>query len=258
MTAKMFGCFRILVTCLLLISLLVPGFAEEPVKTIYTKVCKLVRCRVRLPENYDPEKKYPLLIGLHGNGGSSAGFIRLWDRFKERGFIYAAPEGAYPKPGRAGSGGEHYSWEIQVKDEKLWVRGDAMTVNSILEVANDLSRRYNIDKTYLLGFSQGAAYAYITGLKHAGVFHGIIAIGGRFPPVNKSYSVISEQDIKNNKHLRIFISHGKQDRALSFKAAPQAKKKFESYGYNVTFHSFEGGHIIPVPVLEKIKNWITQ
>jgi len=47
--------------------------------TIYFKSSSLFKCKIKLPDNYNKNKKYPLLIGLHGGNGSPEQFITIWD-----------------------------------------------------------------------------------------------------------------------------------------------------------------------------------
>ena len=45
--------------------------------TVYIKASKLIKCRIQQPKNFNSKKRYTLLIGLHGNGGSADEFIQL-------------------------------------------------------------------------------------------------------------------------------------------------------------------------------------
>jgi predicted esterase len=228
-------------------------------KTVYIKASKLVKCRVKLPAKYKAGKSYPLLIGLHGNGGCADDFITLYQFFDNQDFIFAAPEGPYPKyPRYLGTSGEQFSWEILVPDEELWRRGDPLSVEYIQSVVEEITRLYSINDVYLMGFSQGAAYSYITGIKHPDVFKGIICLSGRFPATEKSYSLISEEDIAESKILKVFMAHGTKDSLADYKHTVQAKAKLESYGYDVTYHQFDGGHTITPSVVNEIEHWMRE
>ena len=81
-----------------------------------------------------------------------------------------------------------------------------------------------------------------------------MCIGGALPDPTKSYSVISLDDIKNAKDLRVFIANGKQDR--SYSEGIKASDTLKSHGYAVSFFGYEGGHVIPPVVLEQAVLWM--
>jgi len=224
--------------------------------TIYIKASKLIKCRIQLPKNYNPQKSYTLLIGLHGNGGRADDFIQLWNGFKNQDFIFAAPQGPYRKHKRPDTKNEQYSWDIDVQDKELWKRGDPLSEEYILENANHISKQYNIKNTYLLGFSQGAAYAYLTGIKHPDLFKGIICFAGKIPETDKSYSILSKDDIKQGNKLKVFIAHGTRDSAIKHQVSLNSKSILEKYGYDVEFSSFSGGHTIPPEILQQAEQWM--
>jgi predicted peptidase len=68
--------FCILTTTLFLIIYSSLAFAQTPQnqkesnETFYFKSSALFRCVIQLPNNYNPDKSYPLVIGLHGGSGS--------------------------------------------------------------------------------------------------------------------------------------------------------------------------------------------
>ncbi|MCP4213260.1 MAG: hypothetical protein GY765_01330 [bacterium] len=224
-------------------------------QTIYVTTQKLTRCRIHLPENYDPSKSYPLLIALHGYGSSSEDIITLINYFKTRDFIYAAPEGTYMLTGTE-SNYRQFSWGVPLRDENLWLKGDTLVVQSIRETLSEISTRYKINKTYIMGFSQGVAFAYLTALKYPGLFSGLAAIAGHLPSTDKSYSVISEGDIKKAAALKIFIGHSKEDRQVKYSLSTEARKKLEAYGYGVTFCDYEGGHKVTPFLIHKVEKWM--
>lgn len=225
-------------------------------QVLFVPACKLVKCHVRVPRDFDPQKETVLVVGLHGNGGKAEQFVKLWDRMEHRDFVFAVPEGAYPKPSTAGGLGGGFSWEIQIRDEELWRRGDPLTIAYIADVVGYLSSGMKIKEVYLLGFSQGAAYAYLTGISKPDLFDGIICFGGRLPSLSTSYSVCSEEDLKKAHDLGVFIGHGTGDRAIGIQAGLDAKSVLEAAGYDVVFRRFDGGHEIPAEVLNAALSWM--
>ena len=193
---------------------------------------------------------------MHGNGGSAENFISYADFLIDTDVIFAVPQGAYVKTQSNAKLSAQYSWEIQVPDEELWKQGDPYTEQQILNTVNYFKQNFKVNKVYLMGFSQGAAYTYLTGLKNPEVFEGIICISGRLPETDKSYSVITEEQILSGNKLKVFIAHGNEDTVIPSTYAKDAKKRLKKAGYNITFYSYNAGHKITEELLSVIKNWI--
>ncbi len=230
------------------------GFGD----VVYIKAAKLIQCRIQLPDNFDPQREYPLLIALHGNGGNAENMIRLWQEFKAHDFIFAAPEGAYQVgPGSANRYGS-YSWEIRTKDERLWRRGDPLSLAYIQEVADYLAKNFRVKGVFLLGFSQGVAYAYATAILNPQGFRGVIAFAGVLPVTDLPYSLLTEEQIAAASNIPVFIAHGTGDKAIDYDLALEAKERLENFGYDVTFKSFMDGHVIDAAVLRKAEKWMLE
>ena len=225
-------------------------------ETEYIEATKLVKCHVQFPENYNSEEKYSLVIGMHGSGGSAHGFINYHKLFVENGFVFAAPQGAYLKQQTNGKLAPRYSWGIQIKDEELWKKGDPYSVQHISNVALHLKEKHKIKNVYLMGFSQGAGFAYLAGLKNPEMYQGIICIGGYLPSTNNNYSVITEEDIVAANGLKVFIAHGKTDGIIDIKRGKSAKNKLQKAGFDVRFYTYPEGHTITEELLSEIITWI--
>jgi phospholipase/carboxylesterase len=224
-------------------------------ETLHVKTSKLLELRVKVPRKFDPTRTVPLLIGLHGNGGNPEQMMAAMNQaLKKEPLILAAPQGAYANFPQLR--GQHFSWEIQTRDRELWKIGDPLVIENIVAAAQLLTKKYPISGIYLLGFSQGAAYAFLSGFKHPEQVTGIISIGGLFPDSDTEFSVLTEADIAKGKNIRVFIAQGSHDHAIPAGLGAQTAERLKKYRYEVEYREYEGGHEISPELLKEIYAWM--
>jgi predicted esterase len=210
-------------------------------QTIYVKGEKVMKCRIMLPEDYDANKSYPLLIGMHGFGGTTEDFTKVWTDMNTHSFIFVIPEGPYDAFPNSYKKLSQYSWDVGVNSLEVYKRSDNLNAGFIINIKNYLKQNYKIEKTFLMGFSQGGGYAYSIGIKNSHEIEGIICFGSRLIDYKKYPWFLSEQDIENGNKLKVFIAHGVDDKP---KNASSAKRILKKNKYNVKLHMFEGGHYV--------------
>jgi len=218
-------------------------------EVIYLDSEVYLKCNLHFPQNYDSTKSYPLIVGLHGYGDNLDNFIGNWKRFGDIEFIYAVPQAPYPITAGRNIG---YSWALNAEiDTELNNEMIKTTENYIVKTVRLLKDKYNIDDTYLFGFSQGCFFTYQTGIRNPRLFKGLICFGGWL-----NTDIISEKEFDAAKDLKVFIGHGKTDNAVPYKDAVTAKEVLASHGYEVTFKDFDGGHIVSDESMKQVVEWI--
>jgi predicted esterase len=207
------------------------------------------KCYVHLPDDYDPAKKYTLLIGLHGYGDNADNFTMLWEGFTKHDFIFAVLEAPYPV---SSAGALTYSWTVGMpEDEKFWEQAALASSDYVVSAAAQLQSEYSVGETYLLGFSQGATMAYVTGVVHHNSINGLICIAGSLEA-----EIVTDADLAAAKNLRIFIAHGDKDDAIALSASEAARDRLLALGYDVNFLKFAGTHRISVGPLQAAERWM--
>jgi predicted esterase len=235
----------------------VPGWEDNLGEALFVKTSKLAELLVKVPPKIDLTRKYPLLLGLHGNGGNSEQILSVMNHaLKKEALILAAAQGVYPNFPRLR--GQHFSWEIQTRDQGLWKIADPLAIENLNEVVQALKGKYPVSEVYILGFSQGAAYAFLSAFKYPGLVAGIISIGGMFPETDKEFSILTEGEIVSGKKFRVFIAQGSNDRQIPESLGAKTAEKLKKYGYEVEYQEYEGGHEISPELMKKIYSWMTK
>ena len=173
-----------------------------------------------VPESYRAERPAPLVVMLHGAGGTASHSIDLTRAHAERlGFIVYAPSSAAS------------SWDI-ISD-----RAYGSDIAAIDAGLGRVFADYAVDaeRVAVAGFSDGASYALSIGLSNGKLFTDILAFSPGFMAPARAEG-----------RPGIFISHGVADRVLpidlcSRRIAPQLKQA----GYAVDYREFAGGHTVP-------------
>lgn len=174
---------------------------------------------VYLPENYNPNKRYPMMLALHGgsaNGNLFLGVVlgnnmnwkeynlHLWDTYTPRwkpDWIVVAPDGF-----------GHVMWRF-------------MGEQDVLDVMADVQKHYSVDpdRIVLCGLSNGGVGAYNIGMRHASRFSAVLAIAGapswvqyanaRETPLEQRllYPVSGMQLAENAQNTHLHYYHGHED-----------------------------------------------
>ncbi len=224
-------------------------------ENIYVKGEKVMKCRLLLPDDFDENKSYPLLIGLHGFGGTSEDFVKIWSILDAHSFIMAIPQAPYEAFPNTYKRLSQYSWDAGVNSLEVYKRSDNLNAEFILNIKNHLKKDYKIDKTFVMGFSQGGGYTYSIGIKNPDQFDGIICFGSRMPDYKKYPWFLSEDDIQKGNDLKVFIAHGKTD-PYAYKGAVSARKVLRKNKYEVRLQLFEGGHFIDPQAFKSAIHWM--
>ncbi|MBX7148832.1 alpha/beta hydrolase fold domain-containing protein [bacterium] len=107
------------------------------------------------------------------------------------------------------------------------------------------------EKLILGGFSQGAMMATALALRMKENIKGLILLSGTLLSENEWTSLA-----KNHKDLSFFMSHGKSDPLLDFKAAQKLEKILQDGGLKGHLIAFDGEHEIPENVLRKLQEFL--
>ena len=178
-----------------------------------------------VPEAYDLAEPMPLVVMLHGAGGTARHSIDLARGYADRhGFILLAP------------GSRRSSWDI------ISSRSFGPDVAAIDAMLKEVFAAYAIDPKRLAvsGFSDGASYALSLGLGNGKLFTDVIAFAPGFMAPGRIEG-----------EPAIFISHGVNDQVLpiercSRRIVPQLRRS----GYKVDYREFSGGHSVPPDLAE--------
>ena len=184
---------------------------------------------VFLPQNYNGSKKYPMIIGFHGSGGSARAYVELWrnDAGKNN-FILAFPQSPDPE-----------GWWTETAN------------NFTLAIIIDMRENYNISHVFLTGHSAGAKVIYPIAFWNPALFKGIA-------PVSSSFGTFSpdQEDLNNIVGQNFYIVHGQNDPLIPLSNAVYAKNVLQNAGANVVFRVLPNhGHEYPVEENENIAKW---
>lgn len=227
--------------------------SEASDSTMFLKSETLQSVTLKFPENYDPQKAYPLLIALHGNGGTAKDMASVFVPFKHKEVIVAIPEGQYPRVIKENIG---FSWYYYTNNIQLSILADTKTVEQVLLVIDEISNTYKIQDIFVMGFSQGASLAYLMGFKYHHMVNGVIAVGGSLPVVDGRGSIVTTKDIFNAKDLKVLISRGNKDKFCTKKSLSEQKDFLEKKGLQTTSFEYKGEHYLTSEFLETVFTWI--
>ncbi len=177
-----------------------------------------------VPANYRPDRSYPLLIAMHGTGGTGPGFYRRWYRhLRDKDVILAAPTAETPKRTKGYGATE---WERQIP----------------LAVIRDVRNGYHIDsdRVYLAGMSMGGHATWDNLLTYTDHYAaGIVECG---IPMVEGYQIARNLFLPNLFSTGIYVLQGTPD-----KQNPQinsdAVNRLKRLGCDAVYVQFDGaGH----------------
>ncbi len=204
--------------------------------------------RAYLPAGYDPAKKWPLVLQLHGYNPANPVYVGWWQvdtrhpnldtEFADhQQVIYLEPHGR---------GNTRYLG-----------LGD----NDVMRVIAEAKKRFNVDedRVYLTGESMGGWGTWNVGTRHPDAFAAIAPVFGgddyRLQMTEEQLAALTPADRflleRNSSWARaeglnntpIYIHHGDVDKAVNVEGSRAAVKLLQRWGYDVRYHEYPGrGH----------------
>lgn len=208
---------------------------------------------VILPEEYDPARRYPLVVLLHGHGQNPEFFARVaqWLSPGER--IFVIPQGPYTAGETEGKGFTHFRERDDYSEDLFTAQGSA---DWVVRVMDDALKRYPIQDSaaIVIGFSQGGALAHLVAAYHPTRVKAYAAVGGYFiPHLLTPATLKGEAEAK----VRALIVHDLLDPAVPFDEAAYAHNMLQTAGVDVTIAPLEKfGHTFTPEVGMKIDEWL--
>ena len=183
-----------------------------------------------VPTSYTPSKPHPMILLLHGAGGSGLGVFQRFSSVSETaGVVVVAPDSTAA------------TWDVIYG-------GFGADVKYIDRVLKAVFPRVAVDPARIAigGFSDGASYALSLGLTNGDLFTRVAAFSPGFM-------------VPGALHGKppIYLSHGTNDTILpinstSRRLVPELTRK----GYKVRYHEFDGPHTVPLAIATEGFAWI--
>jgi len=199
------------------------GFSHKPSTSTHAQYSLYV------PENYTPQKIWPLIVCLHGGYGRGDDYIWTWLRpAKSKGYLLLSPKSASP------------TWSVL---------NPPLDIRSIQAMLAEVCATYAIDRrrVYLTGLSDGGTFTYLLGLSCADLFAGAAVIAGDLHPM-----VDPLLRKKEGKALPLLIVHGVLDFIFDIASIRQAHTLLQKLGYAVTYQELpDWGHAYTYTINEQ-------
>lgn len=202
-------------------------------------------CRVYLPADYDPSKKWPVVIQMHGYNPANPVYVRWW----------AADERH-----------SHIDAEFQNHQEVIYLephgRGNTqylgMGDKDIMTVIAEVKRLFNVDedRIYLTGDSMGGWGTWNVATRHPDLFAAIAPVFGgtdyhafmseedlaRLGPVDRFFQEKQSSWAMADGllNLPIFVHHGDADQSVNVDYSRWGVRLLQRWGYDVRYHEYPG------------------
>lgn len=189
-----------------------------------------------------------LLIGLHGWGANAEDLAMLADYLPLTGYHMVFPDAPFPHPYNP-VGRMWYSfppdYDFQTPHDFAQQMDLQASRLQLREWFTALSQEIGIplQKTVLIGFSQGGAMALDVGLQLP--FAGVVVLSGYLHSAPAPH-----QDLGP-----ILVVHGRLDQVVPIQKAQETKDALNTLPVNASFREFDMGHEISPQALQQVQHF---
>ena len=192
---------------------------------------ELMPYRMYVPTSYNGSRAFPLIVALHGLGGTEDSFFTNYNGempklAEQHGYIVAAPLG-YRVDGSYGWGlgtppADPSTRRVQENSEK-----------DVMQVLQLVRQQYRIDdnRIYLMGHSMGAIGTWKIAPKYPDLWASIGMFAGSGAP----------DTLERIKHVAQFVVHGDADATVNVRGSRTMVAKAKELGIDVTYIEVPGG-----------------
>ncbi len=187
---------------------------------------------VYVPEEYDGQNDWPLIVALHGGSGNGRDFLWTWVRDAKRaGHVLVAPTAV----------------------GATWGEVDEL---GLLEILAWMRARYRIaaDRVLLTGLSDGGTFTLVYGLAHPEIFRALAPCCGVFHPIN-----FANGNLERARGVPIYLVHGAQDFLFPVGLAHVTRDTLAAAGAELTYREPpELSHTYPRSENPAILDWFAR
>jgi phospholipase/carboxylesterase len=205
-------------------------------------------------ENQDPETA---VVFFHGYGANMQDLFPLWEMWDNGSYSWYFPNGVLPLPMGYYEGRAWFSIDMEALDRAIRTgefRNMATTIPPELDLTlkqqehfiRELAKKHK--KIIVGGFSQGAMCASHLGLIPDLPIAAMVLLSGNL--------LAEERFPKAVKSIPFYQSHGTKDPILPLKGAQLLEAKLKELNFQGHLHVFEGGHEIPMKVINEVKTFL--
>jgi phospholipase/carboxylesterase len=229
-----------------------------------------------VPQRYEPNYPYPLLVMFHGRGGDEHQMVRSMPAMSWRNYIglgLRGPEDVVRRGRHDGHGwGEAFARadrrpglaparpplpDREVVRRTLAQDGPRDPLDTVEDGVFSAIRRLrrtlhvHSERIFLVGCGEGAAVAYRLGLSYPERFAGVVAINGWLPtgfrPLGR---------LKDCRDLRILVVHGEWNARAPIDSVRQQVAMLRTGGLRVAFQTYPCAHRLISPMLADVDTWL--
>lgn len=198
-----------------------------------------------------PVENPPLLILLHGYGSNEQDLFSFAEELPDELLIISA-QAPYSMSFGA------YAWYAINFDDTNGKFSDLKqakeSVDKIAEFIDSIRTKYktNPDKTFLLGFSQGAILSFSLSFFYPNKVQNVIALSGYIN--TELLPATISKEIKTD----YYCSHGTVDQVLPIDWARKSKPFLDNLGFKNTYSEYPVGHGVAPQNFYSFKKWIEE
>jgi pimeloyl-ACP methyl ester carboxylesterase len=216
-------------------------------------------CRSYLPLNYNPSKKWPMVVYLHGYNGDNPEYYNWWSAGKRHDGMSDSHGAIFIEP--HGRGNTSY---LGIGDR------------DVLKCIEMAKQKFNVDddKVYLVGSSMGGWGTWNVATRHPGLFAAINPVyGGDDYHVSLSKENIeklsnwevflldkfsSTAQMESLLDLPILVYHGDQDQSVNVNLSRYLVRMLQRWNYDVRYVEVPGKGHVELGLWDQTASWLLQ
>ena len=193
---------------------------------------ELMPYRMYVPTAYASSRPFPLIIALHGLGGTEDSFFDAYGRklpqlAEQHGYIVAAPLGYRVDGG--------YGWGLGTPPADPRARASMkLSEDDVMQVLAQVKTLYNVDphRVYLMGHSMGAIGTWKIAAKYPDIWAALGAFSGQGTPAT----------VANMQRIPQFVVHGDADPTVNVAGSRAMVAAMKALGVDVTYIEVPAGN----------------
>jgi len=194
-------------------------------------------------------------IWMHGLGADGHDFEPVVQILNLSHIKFILPHAPY-RPVTFNNGYEMRAWydifglQPDSPQDEVGINSMQDTINSMIEA--EIARGIPSQRILLAGFSQGGAMALHTATRFDQPLAGVLALSTYLPLKNQ----LKEKQHPANKHLPIWMAHGRHDSVITLATAQSSQQTLEAAGYEVEWHEYEMPHSVCEEEINDIRDFL--